>query len=201
VWSRLGQSGARWEVTGEDFRNGDFWQLQSNASIPIGEWFTAETYYKAGNNNTGRYVFAIQRKGKPKEVLFDVTNWTHHPNIAPAPADTWNPQKLYMSSGDDVDWIRSKGGAAQLYFDDWEVWSTKPGGGDPTSTPTPSKKPTPTGVNIQGDFDRDGDVDIFDYNSLASNFGSTSCGNVADIDGNCKVDIFDYNLLIENFGN
>src|SRR3990167_10690387 len=53
---------------------------------------------------------------------------------------------------------------------------------------------------LQGDLDKDGDVDIFDYNSLASNFGSTNCGNVADIDGNCKVDIFDYNLLVGNFG-
>ena len=53
---------------------------------------------------------------------------------------------------------------------------------------------------LQGDLNKDGDVDIFDYNSLASNFGSTNCGNVADIDGNCKVDIFDYNLLVGNFG-
>ena len=51
-----------------------------------------------------------------------------------------------------------------------------------------------------GDIDKDGDVDIFDYNLLVTNFGSTNCGNVADINGDCKVDIFDYNILIENFG-
>jgi len=69
----------------------------------------------------------------------------------------------------------------------------------PTKTPTPTPKPTiPT--KIPGDLDKDGDVDIFDYNLLIENFGSTSCGNVADIDGNCKVDIFDYNTLVENFG-
>ena len=53
---------------------------------------------------------------------------------------------------------------------------------------------------IKGDLDKDQDVDIFDYNLLVENFGSTSCGNVADINGDCKVDIFDYNILVENFG-
>ena len=69
-----------------------------------------------------------------------------------------------------------------------------------TPTPTEGLTQTPTPVPLPGDLDGDGDVDIFDYNLLIENFGSTSCGNVADIDGNCKVDIFDYNLLIENFG-
>ena len=70
-------------------------------------------------------------------------------------------------------------------------WDPRGGGG---------LTPTPTGVGIQGDIDSDGDVDIFDYNILVENFGSTSCGNVADIDNNCKVDIFDYNILVGNFG-
>src|SRR3989344_1615175 len=52
---------------------------------------------------------------------------------------------------------------------------------------------------IQGDLDADGDVDIFDYNILTSNFGATG-SNVADIDGDGDVDIFDYNILISNFG-
>ena len=55
-------------------------------------------------------------------------------------------------------------------------------------------------ILLEGDLDKDGDVDIFDYNILVTNFGSTNCGNVADINSDCKVDIFDYNILIENFG-
>ena len=66
-----------------------------------------------------------------------------------------------------------------------------------SSTPSPTKPPPPT---LPGDIDKDGDVDIFDYNLLIENFGSTNCGNVADINSDCKVDIFDYNILIENFG-
>ena len=54
-------------------------------------------------------------------------------------------------------------------------------------------------VTIGGDINRDSDVDIFDYNGLVEDFGS-SARSYADIDTNGKVDIFDYNLLIENFG-
>ncbi len=53
---------------------------------------------------------------------------------------------------------------------------------------------------IKGDIDLNGKVDIFDYNLMIQNFGSTICGNIADIDNNCKVNIFDYNFLIQNFG-
>lgn len=55
-------------------------------------------------------------------------------------------------------------------------------------------------AKIPGDLNLDGKVDIYDYNIFLTNFGNTTCGNVADIDGNCKVDIFDYNTLITNFG-
>ena len=62
---------------------------------------------------------------------------------------------------------------------------------EPSLTPPASKL---------GDTDSDGDVDIFDYNILIENFGSTNCGHLADLNDNCKVDIFDYNILLENFG-
>jgi len=52
---------------------------------------------------------------------------------------------------------------------------------------------------LPGDLDKDGDVDIFDYNLLITNFGATG-DNPADIDGDGDVDIFDYNILISNFG-
>lgn len=46
----------------------------------------------------------------------------------------------------------------------------------------------------------DGDVDIYDYNLLVTNFGQQGQSNPADINADGKVDIFDYNLLVTNFG-
>lgn len=53
---------------------------------------------------------------------------------------------------------------------------------------------------IPGDFDHNDVVNIFDFNTLLSNFGINECANIADIDGNCRVDIFDYSIFIGNFG-
>jgi hypothetical protein len=58
--------------------------------------------------------------------------------------------------------------------------------------PSPSMKP--------GDIDGNGAVDIFDYNTLLTNFGKTGSGILGDIDSNGVVDIFDYNLILTNYG-
>lgn len=63
-----------------------------------------------------------------------------------------------------------------------------------------SQKTVSIGTILPGDLNHDGKVDIFDYNPMLQNFGSTTCGNVADINNDCKVDIFDYNTLVQNFG-
>lgn len=55
---------------------------------------------------------------------------------------------------------------------------------------------------LQSDLDVDGDVDIFDYNILLSDFGKTGTAGFvkADIVRNGAVDIFDYNVLLGDFG-
>jgi hypothetical protein len=57
---------------------------------------------------------------------------------------------------------------------------------------------------LPGDADGDGDVDIFDYNLVVSNFGAVGCAGSyrcqGDADGDGDVDIFDYNLVVSNFG-
>jgi hypothetical protein len=50
-----------------------------------------------------------------------------------------------------------------------------------------------------GDLDKNGLVNIYDYNTIISDFGkSGSCP--ADINKDNVVNIFDYNLLVSNFG-
>ena len=118
-----------------------------------------------------------------------------------------------------IDWSSntatiSKNGHSCTYdFNSWNYSGDCGGGGGggptptawPTSSPPfPTNTPQPTPIATPGDLDHDGDVDIFDYNILITNFGNTNCGNIADISppagGDCKVDIFDYNQVVENFG-
>jgi hypothetical protein len=79
---------------------------------------------------------------------------------------------------------------------DFNWFSLEPQGDPPPPSPTqpPGGKP--------GDLDSDGDVDIFDYNQLVTDFGWSGSpgGKPADIDSDGDVDIFDYNILVTNFG-
>ncbi|MBN1671760.1 MAG: hypothetical protein JXR37_12040 [Kiritimatiellae bacterium] len=101
--------------------------------IPFGEWFTYETYYKHGNDTTGRFYFAVTYKGK-KTVLCDVANWTYHPDTPagepPNPITTWQPFKLYTSSA-VTDYAREHGQGIQWYWDDFEAWDSWPPGAQP----------------------------------------------------------------------
>lgn len=68
--------------------------------------------------------------------------------------------------------------------------------------PSPSQPPpsvAPSALKI-GDLDGNGKVDIFDFNTILSNFGRTGSNIPSDLDGNGKVDIFDFNTLLSNFG-
>jgi hypothetical protein len=51
-----------------------------------------------------------------------------------------------------------------------------------------------------GDADGDGDVDIFDYSLVVTNFGRSGKSIPGDVDHNGTVDIFDYSLVVTNFG-
>jgi len=71
-----------------------------------------------------------------------------------------------------------------------------PGGGGGITT-IPTTTPTPLSEAAQAvDTNGDGKIDIFDFNSLVVNWGSTVAGNIADFDSNGTVDIFDFNLLM-----
>lgn len=64
------------------------------------------------------------------------------------------------------------------------------------SNPSPSSS-----IAKAGDVDQDGDIDIFDYNFVLSDFGAMSgVGLRSDFNKNGRVDIFDFNTLISNFG-
>jgi hypothetical protein len=72
-----------------------------------------------------------------------------------------------------------------------------------SSSPVPSITPSAS-PSKPGDVDKDGDVDIFDYNILLTDFGKTGTNLASDIEKSGtsanKVDIFDYNLILTNFG-
>ena len=101
-------------------------QTNRDFEVPIEQWMTLETYYRQGDDQSGRFFFAVTPEGGERKVIFDVAGWTYSPVAStPTPMTDWNPMKMYTSDT-LVNYVRESGGVMQLYFDDWEVWDGPP---------------------------------------------------------------------------
>lgn len=100
-----------WSAVNEDFE------------VPLGEWLDIELGYRQGDAKSGRFYLTIKREQDTEATtIFDITNWTYSPNAKkPIPLTTFQPLKIYTSEA-IISHIRKKGGAAQIYFDDFEIW-------------------------------------------------------------------------------
>ncbi len=114
------EEAGRWQPTVWSESNRDF-------EVPAGQWMTLETYYRQGDDESGRFFFAVRPEGGERQVVFDVTDWTYSPEATePVPMTHWNPLKLYTSET-LVNYVRESGGVVQVYYDDWEVRDGPPG--------------------------------------------------------------------------
>jgi len=97
-------------------------ESDTSFSVPVEQWMTLELYFKEGGSANGRFIMAVTPDGGPREVIFNVTDYTHHPNdSSPDGLVRYNPMKLYTSDG-VIDYVRNNGGILQVYWDDFELW-------------------------------------------------------------------------------
>ncbi|MFP5042865.1 hypothetical protein [Parasediminibacterium sp. JCM 36343] len=99
-----------------------YWEHEADDfDLPIGKWMTLDIYFKEGNINNGRFYLAATVDGK-KNVLFNITDYTHHPNNPnPDGVSEYNPLKFY-TSGKLVDYMNEQGGEMKIYWDDFKFW-------------------------------------------------------------------------------
>ncbi len=90
--------------------------------VPVGKWFTMDYYYKEGDKSTGRFYMTITPDGEQKQVVFDVTNFTHNTkDPAPNGVTGFSPMKLYTSK-EVIGFIKDQGKTLQIYWDDFKLW-------------------------------------------------------------------------------
>jgi len=107
---------------------------QSKVEVPIGKWFTMDYYFKEGDKENGRFYLAITPDGGNKQVVYDVTNFTHNTkDKSPNGVTGFNPMKLYTSSA-LVSYVKSQGKTLQIYWDDYKLWTNKTPTVNPTQT-------------------------------------------------------------------
>lgn len=104
----------------------ELWEGHNRAlKLPIGQWFTLETYFREGDAANGRFYLALVPDGGQRQVVADIRNITHNPSDpAPDGMTGFNPMKLYTSK-EVVGWAKARGKALQVYWDDFELWANR----------------------------------------------------------------------------
>ena len=99
------------------------WSEKNNTiKVPVSKWFTLDLYYKEGNSSTGKFYLSMTPEGGTKQVIFDVTKFTHNTEDPhPDGVGDFNPIKLYTSKG-LIDFMKSQGKTLQIYWDDYKLW-------------------------------------------------------------------------------
>lgn len=96
--------------------------IDSSYAVPTGQWLTFETYFFEGDSSNGRYKVTITDTLNNTHTLFDITDYTHHPqDTSPDGVTNFNPMKLY-TSGILIDGMNSVNSELSVFWDDFEFW-------------------------------------------------------------------------------
>ena len=97
-------------------------EINTNVAVTTGEWLTFETYFLEGDSTNGRYKVQVTDKQQNTNLLFDVENFTQHPNdFLNNGIASINPMKLYTSAG-IIDGMTNSNSELSVYWDEFEFW-------------------------------------------------------------------------------
>ena len=97
-------------------------EIDSSYVVQTGQWLTFETFFFEGDSSHGKYKVTITDTLDNSYTLFDITNFTHHPqDTSPDGVTNFNPMKLY-TSGLLIDGMNAVNSELSLFWDDFEFW-------------------------------------------------------------------------------
>ena len=97
-------------------------EIDYSYTVPTGQWLTFETYFFEGDSTNGRYKVTVTDTLNNTHTLFDITDYTHHPQDPfPDGVTNFNPMKLY-ASGVLIDGMSSVNAELSVFWDDFEFW-------------------------------------------------------------------------------
>ncbi len=90
--------------------------------IPTEEWLCLEIHLREGDGENGRYWLQVTDSSGRQTVVFDITDYTHHPDDpVPDGYRHLNPLKTY-SHRDNINYVTDAGGTLQVLWDDLQVF-------------------------------------------------------------------------------
>jgi hypothetical protein len=117
-------------VYGQDKSVNDSWtsvweQTNSHIPVPLGEWITLDIYVREGGSTDGRFYMTMTPENSRTEVLFDITNYTHHPaDPDPDGLSHFNPMKLYTFK-ELIYYMQDNGQVLEVFWDDYILWKDR----------------------------------------------------------------------------
>lgn len=95
--------------------------LNRKLPVPIGKWMTLDYEFIEGDVGQGRFFLAVTPDGEERVVVFDVHNYTHHPDDKnPDGLAEFNPLKLYTNAS-IINFLGARGKMLQMYWDDLQL--------------------------------------------------------------------------------
>ena len=127
----------------------DVWdEIDYSFVVPTGEWLTFETYFLEGNALNGRYKVTVSDSLENTHTLFDITDFTHHPQDAmPDGVSSFNPMKIYTSGG-LIQGMQSANAELSVFWDDFELWIDETTNTEPLGAAKKMLYPNPTNAYI-----------------------------------------------------
>ena len=118
---RMGISGEGYNLNDSKWDN-ELWEEVNTAFIvPVEKWMTIEVNFIEGGCD-GRVFIRVTPDGESPTTVFDIRDYTHHPeDPSPDGLADFNPLKLY-SSKDNIDYFTDNGQLLQVHWDDFELW-------------------------------------------------------------------------------
>ncbi|MEN1785428.1 MAG: T9SS type A sorting domain-containing protein [Bacteroidota bacterium] len=102
------------------------WEEISTDTLPLDTWIDIELFIKEGDQNTGNFVLAVTPEGKTKQILFDITGYTHNPDDPnPDGIKLFNPLKMYTKDFSTIDKVTAVGDSLKYYWDDFHLFKNK----------------------------------------------------------------------------
>ena len=102
--------------------NNPVWEsVNRQFPVPIGKWMTLEYEYVEGGRDKGKFLMAVTPDGGERIVIFDIHNYTHHPDDKnPDGLAEFNPLKLYTNAS-IINFLSARGKMLQMYWDDLQL--------------------------------------------------------------------------------
>jgi len=91
--------------------------------VPVGKWMTFEYVFFEGDKDNGNLVFRVTVEGEEPVTIFDIHDYTRHPQDPnPDGLTLFNPLKMYTSAS-TLNEAKNIGVALQIYWDDLAVFA------------------------------------------------------------------------------